>query len=134
MDITATREEIRAGDRLLPAPERTFISYTPHAPEGDVEARVVSIYGSAFANAAQNQVIAINMGEDDGIQSGHVLNLMTQGDRIKDTTADARDMIKLPSESNGMAMVFRTFDRISYALILDVRTTVRVGDRLITPR
>lgn len=74
------------------------------------------------------------MGEDDGIQSGHVLNLMTQGDRIKDTTADARDMIKLPSESNGMAMVFRTFDRISYALILDVRTTVRVGDRLITPR
>ena len=33
-----------------------------------------------------------------------------------------------------MAMVFRTFDRISYALILDVRTTVRVGDRLITPR
>lgn len=134
VDITATREEIRAGDRLLPAPERTFISYTPHAPEGDVEARVVSIYGSAFANAAQNQVIAINMGEDDGIQSGHVLNLMTQGDRIKDTTADARDMIKLPSESNGMAMVFRTFDRISYALILDVRTTVRVGDRLITPR
>ena len=53
VDITATREEIRAGDRLLPAPERTFISYTPHAPEGDVEARVVSIYGSAFANAAQ---------------------------------------------------------------------------------
>ena len=135
VDITATREEIRAGDRLLPAPERTFVSYTPHAPQGEVEARVVSIYGgAAFANAAQNQVIAINMGEDDGMQSGHVLNLMTQGDRIKDATSEGKDMIKLPSENNGMAMVFRTFERVSYALILDVRTTVRVGDRLVNPR
>lgn len=75
------------------------------------------------------------MGEDDGIQSGHVLNLMTQGDRIKDTTADARDMIKLPSESNGMAMVFQHLrPHLVRTLILDVRTTVRVGDRLITPR
>lgn len=134
LDITAAREEIRAGDRLLPAPARTFVSYVPHAPQMEVDARVVSIYGgAAFANAAQNQVIAINRGEQEGLQTGHVLNLMTKGDRIKDTTDDARAMIKLPSESNGMAMVFRTFERVSYALILDVRTPVRVGDRLVNP-
>lgn len=135
LNIMAAKEEIRAGDRLLPAPARAFMSYTPHAPRDDVDARVVSLYGSiAVANAAQNQVITINRGEQDGMEPGHVLNLLTQGDRIKDKTDDAKTVIKLPSESNGMAMVFRTFDRVSYALILDVRTTVHVGDRLVNPQ
>lgn len=134
LEITSTKEEVRAGDQLLPAPAHAFINYTPHAPQGPVDARVVSIYGgSAFANAAQNQVIAINLGEQDGIQAGHVLNLLTKGDRIKDGTDPARAVIKLPSESNGMVMVFRTFERVSYALILSVRTTVGVGDRLVNP-
>ncbi len=135
VDIMSAKEEIRAGDRLLPEPARAFMSYTPHAPNIDVDARVVSIYGSgAVVNAAQNQVIAINLGEQDGMQAGDVLNLMTQGARIKDTTDSSRPMIKLPSESNGTAIVFRTFERVSYALILDVLTTVRVGDRLVNPQ
>lgn len=134
LDVTSSKEEIRTGDRLLPAPPRSFTSYTPHAPQRDVDARVISIYGSsAVANAAQNNVVAINLGTQDGIEAGHVLNLLTKGNRIKDKTSEARSMIKLPSESNGMAMVFRTFDRVSYALILDVRTQVRVGDRLVNP-
>ena len=43
-------------------------------------------------------------------------------------------MIKLPSESNGVAMVFRTFDRVSYVLLLEIRNGVRVGDRLVNPQ
>lgn len=135
LDILSAKEAIRAGDRLLPDPPRTFMNYMPHAPQGDVDARVVSIYGSgSVANAAQNQIIAINLGEQDGLQTGHVLHLMTQGDRIKDTTDASRPIIKLPSERNGTAMVFRTFDRVSYVLILNVRNTVRVGDRLVNPQ
>ncbi len=135
VDLSATKEEIRAGDRLLPAPPRGYVSYTPRAPQGEVDARVVSIYGSfAAAYAAQNQVVAINKGSRDGVEPGHVLSLMTQGARIKDTTDGARDMIKLPNEPNGTAMVFRTFDRVSYALLLEIHTGVRVGDRLVNPR
>lgn len=134
LDLTSSKEEIRAGDRLLPAPPRTFMSYMPHAPQREVDARVVSIYGSlAVANAAQNNVIAINLGTQDGIENGLVLKLMTKGAQIKDRTDESKITIKLPSESNGMAMVFRTFERVSYALILDVRTPVRVGDRLVNP-
>ncbi len=133
--LSGTKEEIRAGDRLLPAPERAYMSYTPHAPQIDVDARVVSIYGSTpVAYAAQNQVVAISMGASDGIEPGHVLQLVTKGDRIRDETDPARATIKLPSERNGMAMVFRTFDRVSYALILSIETGVRVGDRLVNPR
>lgn len=134
LNITSTREEIRAGDRLLPVPPRSFINYTPKAPAQEVDARVVSIYGSTtVVNVAQNQVIAISAGEHDGVQPGDILHLMTKGDRIVDKTDDSRVIVKLPSETNGMVMVFRTFDRVSYALILTVQTTVQVGDRLVNP-
>ena len=135
LQLLNTREEVRAGDRLLPAPERAFSDFVPHAPQGEVDAQVVSIYGgSAFANAAQNQVVAISQGQHDGLQPGAVLNLLSRGQRLRDPTDATRTVIQLPSESNGMAMVFRTFDRVSYALILDVRTPVKVGDRLTPPQ
>lgn len=135
VDITSTKEEIRAGDRMLPEPPRTFKNYIPHEPQTSVNARVVSIYGSApVAVAGQNQVIAINMGTAQGMEPGHVLTLLTQGDRVRDTTAEGKPTIKLPSEHNGLAMVFLTFERVSYALLLDVRTGVRVGDRLVNPQ
>ena len=134
VDLTSTKEEIRAGDRMLPEPPRTFKNYIPHEPQTSVNARVVSIYGSTpVAVAGQNQVVAINMGTAQGMEPGHVLTLLTQGDRVRDTTAEGKPTIKLPSEHNGLAMVFLTFERVSYALLLDVRTGVRVGDRLVNP-
>ena len=135
VDITSTKEEIRAGDRMLPEPPRTFKNYIPHEPQTSVNARVVSIYGSTpVAVAGQNQVVAINMGTAQGMEPGHVLTLLTQGDRVRDTTAEGKPTIKLPSEHNGLAMVFLTFDKVSYALLLDVRTGVQVGDRLVNPQ
>lgn len=133
--LSATKEEVRAGDRLLPAPARAFANYIPRAPELDVDASVVSIYGSSSVTyAAQNQVVAINKGSEDGIEAGYVLSLLTKGARVKDSTDPSKAMIKLPSEINGTAMVFRTFDRVSYALILEIRDGVRVGDRLVNPK
>ena len=97
VNILSTREEVRAGDRLLPAAARGFMSYVPRAPEHQVDARVVSIYGgAALVNAAQNQVIAINVGRQDGIETGHVLQLLSAGQRMKDTTDEAKTTIRLP--------------------------------------
>jgi hypothetical protein len=134
IDIVGAKEEMRVGDRLLPEPERTLVSYTPHAPVAQVEARVISIYGSAVANAAQNQVVVLNRGAKDGLESGHVLALQKDGQRLVDKTTEAKEAMKLPNERNGLVMVFRTFDRVSYALILEIGEVVRVGDRLANPR
>lgn len=135
VDLAAVREEIRAGDRLLPAPARTYTSYTPRAPQMDVDARIVSLYGSsAVAFASQNQVVAINRGTQDGIEPGHVLSIKTKGEQVLDKTDGKSTLVKLPSEDNGMAMVFRTFDRVSYVLLLEVRNSVRVGDRMVNPQ
>jgi hypothetical protein len=134
LDIAAVREEIRVGDRLLPEPAPTLRSYTPHAPAAPIEARVAALYGNAASQAGQNQVVVINRGTRDGLESGHVLAILTNGARLSDTTDPARTPLKLPDERKGLLMVFRTFDRLSYALILETHDGVGVGDRLVNPR
>ncbi len=134
MDLSGVKEEARIGDRLLPAPQRSFVNYAPHAPQAPVDARVVSIYGGvAEGTAGSNQVIAINRGTDDNMEAGHVLQLRTGGLRMRDKTDEDRAEIRLPSEDNGLAMVFLTFERVSYALILQAERGVVVGDRLVNP-
>ncbi|MFO1191325.1 MAG: LysM peptidoglycan-binding domain-containing protein [Rhodoferax sp.] len=134
IDIVAAKEEMRVGDRLLPEPPRELLSYAPRAPSSPVDARIVSVYGSAVVNAAQNQVVTINKGSKDGIERGHVLAIQKFGERLVDKTDPNRAQMKLPDERNGLLMVFRTFDRLSYALVLDIVDGVQVGDRLINPR
>ena len=134
IDIFAAKEEMRVGDRLLPEPPRQLQSYTPRAPSGTVNGRIVSVYGSAVVNAAQNQVVAINRGTRDGMEIGHVMAIVKDGERVVDKSDPARPLMKLPDERNGLLMVFRTFDRVSYALILEITDGVRVGDRLVNPR
>lgn len=134
LDVVSAKEEMRTGDRLLPEPPRQFHSYMPRAPEGKVEASVVSVYGSAVRFAAQNQVVVINRGTRDGLETGHVLALLKAGERVVDKTDGARTTLQLPDERNGLLMVFRPFERVSYALILDITDSVKVGDRLVNPR
>ena len=134
LDVTSVKEEIRIGDKLLPMPKIDVSGYVPHAPDENLQGSVVSIYGSnAVAYASRNSVIAINRGQADGVELGHVFRLMTRGARIKDKTDADQTVIKLPNEANGLAMVFRTFDKVSYALILEAKEGVKVGDALISP-
>lgn len=134
IDIVAAKEEIRVGDRLLSEPEQLPQNYVPHAAKGDLEARVVSVYGSAVVNAAQNQVVVINKGRADGIDPGQILAVLNDGARVADTTDPQRAMIKLPDERNGLLMVFRSFDKLSYALVLEITRGVKIGDRLRNPQ
>lgn len=134
IDIVSAKEEMRVGDRMLPEPPRLLQTYTPRVPPGKPDGRIVSVYGSAIVNAAQNQVVVINRGVRDGMEPGHVLAILKDGARIIDKGDEKRPLMKLPDERNGLLMVFRTFERLSYALILEITDGVRVGDRLTAPR
>ncbi len=134
VDVVTTKEEVRVGDRLLPEPERQWLTYTPHAPAVQVDGRIVSVYGTAVSNAAQNQVVAINLGTNHGIEPGHVVSIQKAGATLSDKSDPNRPLMKLPDEHNGLMMVFRTFDTISYALVLEITHPVQVGDRLTNPR
>ena len=133
IEIVAAKEEMRVGDRLIAEPPREFLSYAPHAPAGPLAGQIVSVYGSAVAQAAENQVVVINRGAADGVERGHVFAILKDGQRLQDKTDSGRPEIKLPNERNGLMMVFRTFDHLSYALVLQVTDGVRVGDRFINP-
>ncbi len=135
VDIVTAKEEMRVGDRLVPEPPRQLLSYTPRAPERPVDGSIVSVYGDAVAMVGQNQVVVISRGTQDGIESGHVLAILKTGPVIVDRSLPGeRTSVKLPDERTGLLMVFRAFDRLSYALVLEINDTVQVGDKVTNPR
>ncbi len=133
LDVVSAKEEMQVGDRLLPEPEREFTNFVPRAPQSAQSGQVVSVYGNAVRFAAQNQVVAINRGREHGIERGHVLAVLRESSVLTDTTDSSRPQVRLPGERNGLIMVFRTFDKVSYAIVLDIQDGVQVGHRFVNP-
>ncbi|RYX96860.1 MAG: LysM peptidoglycan-binding domain-containing protein [Comamonadaceae bacterium] len=133
IDITHSKEEMRIGDRLIAEPPRQLVSYVPHAPAAPIQGQIVSVYGNAVTYAGENQVVTINRGRNQGIERGHVMAVLKDGARMTDKTDSSLQAIKLPNERNGLMMVFRVFDNLSYALVLQVTDGVKVGDRFTNP-
>jgi hypothetical protein len=131
--VTSSRLEAGVGDRLSPVPQQELVAYVPRAPGKPVDGRIISIYGDGL-KAGQNQVVALNRGARDGLERGHVLALWRAGrDTVDTTTPGQRTPIRLPDERHGLLFVFRTFERVSYALILNVQDSVQAGDRFTQP-
>ncbi len=130
--VTTSRLEVAVGDRLSPVPQQELVAYVPHAPSSPVEGHLIGLYGDGL-RAGQNQVVSINRGKRDGIERGHVLALWRAGRDAVDATGEKKVAMRLPDERHGMLFVFRTFERVSYALILTVQEPVRAGDRFTQP-
>lgn len=132
--INDLRMEAGVGDRLSPVPQRDLSAYAPHAPDAPIDGRIVSIYGDSLTGG-QNQIVALNRGAREGLERGHVLALWRTGTAALDrTNPDTKPVpLRLPDERHGLLFVFRTFERVSYALILNVQDPVRPGDRFTQP-
>jgi hypothetical protein len=130
--MTGVRMEAGVGDRLAPVPPRDYAAYVPHAPAQALKGRIISIYGEAIS-AGQNQILALNRGARDGVERGHVMALWRDGSMAVDNTDKSRPLMKLPDERIGTLFVFRVFDRVSYALILQSQDPVKPGDRFSQP-
>jgi LysM repeat protein len=130
--VTSTRLEAGVGDRLSPVPQQELVAYVPRAPANPVEGRIVSIYGDGL-RGGQNQVVALNRGQREGMERGHVLALWRSGTLAVDSTSADKAPMRLPDERHGLLFVFRVFERVSYALILNVQAPVRAGDRFTQP-
>lgn len=128
--VSSIRQESSVGDRLSPVPPREFDNLVPHAPKQDVAGQIVSIYGEALT-AGQNQIVTLNRGAREGVDRGQVLALWRDGAAAKDKVSG--QMMKLPDERHGLLFVFRVFEHMSYALILNVQEPVKPGDRFTQP-
>jgi hypothetical protein len=136
--VTSAVQEINAGDKLIPAGRAQTVNYAPRAPAVQMTGRVMGIYGgvSKVGEAGPLQIISINRGRADGIELGHVLALYSLGGTVRDVTkaANAPDaLIKLPDERAGVAFVFRIFDRVSYALVMQITRPISPLDVVRTP-
>jgi len=130
--VQDSKQEISVGDRLMPIERQPLISYVPHRPDRPVDGRIVSIY-EGVNQAGPRNIVTLNRGRADGLEIGHVLALFDTGETIRDVTVPGRQYVKLPDEWIGEIFVFRTFDHISYALIMQGAKPVKVGDRFTQP-
>jgi hypothetical protein len=130
--ISLAKEEIARGDRLVPAPEPQIISYVPHRPEQDVSARVIGIYGGLREGGA-NSVIALNVGKNNGMEVGHVVALYRKRISLDVDIDGRRTATPVPDERYGLAFVFRVFNGVSYALVVESSKAVISGDSVRNP-
>lgn len=136
IDIVKSRQEISRGDRLVPAPGLVFNTYAPHAPDKQVRGRIIAAYESV-AEVGRNAIVTINRGTRDGLEMGHVLAIYSGGNsssfRAYALKGEKDAAIKLPEERSGLLFIFRTFDRVSYGLVMQTHGPVHVLDTVQTP-
>ena len=133
LDIVASEQEIMVGDRVLMTHIAPPEPIRPHWPSRAIQARVVGLYGTAQQQASQNQIISINQGSNNGLEVGHLLNIVSRPATAVDTGDPIQERWQLPQQRTGTALVFLTYERIAYALLTEVTEGVQVGDRLAGP-
>jgi hypothetical protein len=138
IEMTTVTQEIGVGDRLVPAGKPQPVNYAPHAPQAAIQGRVISIYGGVgrVGEAGPQAVVALNRGKADGLELGHVLALYRSAGEVADASKpkDAPDrMMALPEERYGLVFVFRVFERVSYALVMQLGRPVKPLDVVRNP-
>lgn len=133
--LTQTDREALVGDLLVEAEDETRMDFVPRPPEQQVEGRIMSVV-DGVSLIGQYQVVVINRGARDGLEPGYVLRVFQTGAVIRDTVAGRgrlAEKVRLPDEPAGVIMVFRVFDRISYALVMEATNAIRVLDTVRNP-
>jgi hypothetical protein len=131
LDVIRTYEEVRAGDRLLPSEDRAVDSlFYPSAPDTDIDAQIIAVEGGVTQIGKFNVVI-INRGEREGLQVGNVLAIYKRGEVVRDRVRGGS--VALPDERAGLMMVFRTFEKASFGLVLESDRPLAVYDKAKNP-
>lgn len=132
--VTESASEIRMGDRVMPYSEDEIsLNYFARPPEQPINGSIISVLDGVSQIGVRNMVI-IDKGKRDGLLPGHELNIYQNSGVTRDPYSPIKnDTVRLPNELAGMLMVFRTFDRVSYALVMEAQKPLHILDRVQTP-
>lgn len=121
-------KEVRTGDLLMPVEEPAFdAQFMPRAPDRIPDNMRVLAVTDYYRIAGPRDVVALSAGRRDGVEVGHVFSLHSEGEQVRDDIANRNDFmarlpsrqVKLPDEFVGHVMIFRSFDKVSYGLVMD---------------
>ena len=128
--LTSTMQEAIAGDKLIPAAVDVPLNFFPKAPSSQIDGRIISVV-NGVTQIGQYQVVVLNRGNNDGLAVGDVLSVYQSGDVVKDRFAGGK--VKLPDEKAGTVMVFKSYDRISYGLVMEATDPIHLLDAVRNP-
>jgi len=136
--LTEGAREALEGDRLISQEGEVPLTFTPHAPNTNVDGQIIAVADNV-EQIGQYQVVVLNRGGNDGLTAGSVLAVDQLGAVVKDEYGNpwkkktfAKE-VRLPSERAGTLIVFKVFDRISYGLVIGASGPMRVADRVYNP-
>ena len=107
-------------------------NFVPHAPTKALRGRIIAAYGGV-AEVGRGSIVTLNLGSKQGLEPGHVLALLRAGVVAAYRSGDEKRVVKLPEERNGLALVFRVFENVSYALVMQSEVSVQINDVVVTP-
>jgi len=131
LQLTRTTQEARIGDRLFASEERVVNStFMPSAPSSDIDGLIIDV-PRGVTQIGQLDVVTLNKGMRDGLKEGNVLAVYKTGETVRDRVTG--ENVKVPDERAGLLMVFRTYDKLSYGLVLQATRSLAVNDKLRNP-
>jgi LysM repeat protein len=138
--MTESALETRAGDKLIPGGVDVPLDFIPSPPRVKTNGRIIAV-ADGVSIIGQYYVVVVNRGARDGLAPGNVLAVYDTGPFVRDTDKKGffntdqwgAKKVQLPSERTGTFMVFKTFDTISYGLIMEATDLIRVGDKIQNP-
>ncbi|VAW75678.1 Uncharacterized protein with LysM domain, COG1652 [hydrothermal vent metagenome] len=134
LKLERTTREINIGDRVMPMNQEDVYAYfSPHASKDSIEGTIIAVV-DGVTQIGQYQTVVINRGKRENIDVGTVFAVEQTGATIPDQVSDdTKDTVKLPDERAGLLMVFRTFEKVSFGLIMKATSSLHVGDKITTP-
>jgi len=131
LTVANVRQEVRVGDRLLPTEDRaTNATFYPSSPDVDVKGGIIAVE-EGVTQIGKYSVVMVNRGDREGLKVGNVLAINKRGETVVDRVAGGR--VKLPDERAGLLMIFHTFKKMSFGLVLEADRPLAVGDVVVNP-
>jgi hypothetical protein len=139
--MTESNRESEPGDKVLPGSVDVALDFAPSAPRTKITGRLMAVT-DGITVIGQYQVVAINRGIRDGLVPGNVLAIFKTGAVVHDgekhgflATTDTifQQKVRLPDERIGTYMVFKTFDRMSFGLVMEAKNMIHLGDLVENP-
>lgn len=132
LELTQITEGVRITDRVILNSKGDFSLYfDPKAPKHYIKGDLIDIF-DGLDRVASNQVVVLDQGKNAELVPGDVIAIWKPAHIIPDPL-DKENLITIPKEKIGEAMIFKSFSYASFALVVNATRSIKAGDEFTSP-